>query len=158
MHRRIYEWTIHWARTPRATQALALIAFAESSFFPVPPDVLLVAMCLARPKRSFFYAAVCALFSVLGGMLGYVIGYGLWEAVGPFFFSYVPGFTEGAFNRVASLYQENAFWTVFTSGFVRSPMAHRSAASSPYLTTKPVSSSSPLEAPTTARCRDSASA
>jgi membrane protein YqaA with SNARE-associated domain len=121
MHRRIYEWTIHWARTPRAAQALALIAFAESSFFPVPPDVLLIAMCLARPKRSFFYAIICSAGSVLGGMLGYLIGLGLWEAVGPFFFRYIPGFTEGAFNTVASLYQENAFWTVFTAGFTPIP-------------------------------------
>jgi len=121
MHRRIYEWTIHWARTPRASQALALIAFAESSFFPVPPDVLLIAMCLARPRRSFLYAALCAFFSVLGGMLGYLIGYALWEAVAPFFFHYIPGFSEGAFNTVASLYQENAFWTVFTAGFTPIP-------------------------------------
>jgi membrane protein YqaA with SNARE-associated domain len=121
MHRRLYEWTIHWARTPMAVQALALIAFAESSFFPVPPDVLLIAMCIARPRRSYYYAAVCTAFSVLGGMLGYLIGYAVWEGVGPFFFSYIPGFTEGAFNKVASLYRENAFWTVFTAGFTPIP-------------------------------------
>jgi membrane protein YqaA with SNARE-associated domain len=121
VHRRIYEWTIHWAQTPRASQALALIAFAESSFFPVPPDVLLIAMCLARPKRSFLYAALGAFFSVLGGMLGYLIGYALWGAAAPFFFHYIPGFSEGAFNTVASLYQENAFWTVFTAGFTPIP-------------------------------------
>jgi membrane protein YqaA with SNARE-associated domain len=121
MHRRIYEWTIHWAKTPRATQALSLLAFAESSFFPVPPDVLLIAMCLARPRRSFLYALICSVASVLGGMLGYLIGLGLWEAVGPFFFRYIPGFTEGTFNTVASLYQENAFWTVFTAGFTPIP-------------------------------------
>ena len=121
MHRRIYEWTIHWAKTPRAAQALALIAFAESSFFPVPPDVLLIAMCLARPRRSFFYAALCAVFSVLGGMLGYLIGLALWEAVGPFFFHYIPGFTEEAFGKVAALYQSNAFLTVFSAGFTPIP-------------------------------------
>ncbi len=121
MHRRIYEWTIHWARTPRAVQALALIAFAESSFFPVPPDVLLIAMCLARPRRSFFYVAVCAGASVLGGMAGYLIGRSLWDVAGPFFFQYVPGFTEGAFEKVASLYRDNAFWTVFTAGFTPIP-------------------------------------
>lgn len=121
MHRKIYEWTIHWAKTPRAIQALAAIAFAESSFFPVPPDVLLIAMCVAKPTRSFFYAGICTLFSVLGGMLGYLIGWAFWEAVGPYFFTYIPGFTEEAFGRVASLYQGNAFWAVFFSGFTPIP-------------------------------------
>ena len=121
LHRRLYEWTIHWSRTPRATQALALIAFAESSFFPIPPDVLLIAMCLAKPRRSFFYAGVSSLFSVLGGMLGYLIGYAVWEAASSFFFAYVPGFSRSAFDTVASLYQENAFWTIFTAGFTPIP-------------------------------------
>lgn len=121
IHRKIYEWTIHWARTPRATLALAAIAFAESSFFPVPPDVLLIAMCIARPSRSFYYALVCTGASVLGGILGWLIGLVFWEAAGPLFFSYVPGFTETAFERVAALYRENAFLTVFTAGFTPIP-------------------------------------
>jgi membrane protein YqaA with SNARE-associated domain len=121
MHRRIYEWTIHWARTPRAVQALALLSFAESSFFPVPPDVLLVAMCVARPRRSFFYAAICSVASVLGGMLGYLIGWAFWGVASPFFFRYIPGFTEEAFGKVAALYQSNAFLTVFSAGFTPIP-------------------------------------
>lgn len=121
MHRKIYEWTIHWARTPQAAKALSLLAFAESSFFPVPPDVLLIAMCVAKPKKSFVYAALCSLFSVLGGMLGYLIGWAFWEAAGPFFFRYIPGFTEEAFGKVASLYQSNAFLTVFSAGFTPIP-------------------------------------
>ncbi len=121
MHRKIYEWTIHWARTPQAAKALSLLAFAESSFFPVPPDVLLIAMCVAKPRKSFAYAALCSLFSVLGGMLGYLIGWAFWEAAGPFFFSYIPGFTEEAFGKVASLYQSNAFLTVFSAGFTPIP-------------------------------------
>lgn len=121
MHRRIYEWTIHWAQTPQAVLALVLIAFAESSFFPVPPDVLLIAMCVARPERSLRYAAVATAGSVVGGMFGYLIGLGFWEAAGPFFFRYIPGFTEEAFGRVAVLYRENAFWTVFTAGFTPIP-------------------------------------
>jgi len=121
MHRKIYEWTIHWARTPQAAKALSLLAFAESSFFPIPPDVLLIAMCVAKPRKSFVYAALCSLFSVLGGMLGYLIGWAFWEAAGPFFFSYIPGFTEEAFGKVASLYQSNAFLTVFSAGFTPIP-------------------------------------
>jgi len=121
MHRRIYEWTIHWAQTRRAVQALAVLAFAESSFFPVPPDVLLIAMSVAAPRRSFFYALVATAASVLGGVVGYLIGWGFWEAAGPFFFRYVPGFTEEAFGKVASLYRDNAFVTVFTAGFTPIP-------------------------------------
>ena len=121
MHRKLYEWTIHWAQTPQAVQALALLAFAESSFFPVPPDVLLIAMCVARPRRSFYYAAVCSVASVLGGMVGYLIGWAFWEAAGPFFFTYIPGFTEEAFGKVAALYQENAFLTVFSAGLTPIP-------------------------------------
>ena len=121
MHRRIYAWTIHWAQTPRALWALAVLAFAESSFFPVPPDVLLVAMAVARPRRSFLYALVATAASVLGGVLGYLIGWGFWEAAGPFFFRWVPGFTPAVFDRVAALYRENAFLTVFTAGFTPIP-------------------------------------
>lgn len=121
MHRKIYEWTIHWARTPQAARALSLLAFAESSFFPVPPDVLLIAMCVAKPKKSFLYAALCSVFSVLGGMLGYLIGWGFWEIAGPFFFRYIPGFTEEAFGKVAALYQSNAFLAVFSAGFTPIP-------------------------------------
>jgi membrane protein YqaA with SNARE-associated domain len=121
MHRRIYEWTIHWARTPRAAQALALLAFAESSFFPVPPDVLLIAMCVAQPRKSFLYAGICSVSSVLGGMLGYLIGWAFWGAAGPYFFRYIPGFTEEAFGKVAALYQSNAFLTIFSAGFTPIP-------------------------------------
>jgi len=82
MFKRLYQWTLHLAESPRATYALALIAFAESSFFPIPPDIILVPMSLAKPKKALFYAAVCTIASVLGGMLGYYIGYGLYETLG----------------------------------------------------------------------------
>lgn len=121
MHRRIYAWTIHWARTPQAVAALALIAFAESSFFPVPPDVLLIAMSVARPRRSFLYAAVATGASVAGAALGYLIGWGFWEAAGPHFFRWVPGFTPEVFEKVAALYRDNAFLAVFTAGFTPIP-------------------------------------
>ncbi len=82
MFKRLYAWTISLAQSPKATWALALIAFAESSFFPIPPDVLLAPMALAKPKRAFFYAGVCTGASVLGGMLGYAIGHLLYDTVG----------------------------------------------------------------------------
>ncbi len=80
--RKLYYWTLHWAATPYALPALVVLSFAESSFFPVPPDVLLIALCFCRPERWFSLAAWCTIASVLGGLLGYYIGWGLWEAVG----------------------------------------------------------------------------
>ena len=80
--KKMYDWVLHWAETPYAVPALAILAFAESSFFPVPPDVLLIALALSIPKRSFKYALTCSIFSVLGGLLGYLIGYALFETVG----------------------------------------------------------------------------
>ncbi|HEB53144.1 MAG TPA: DedA family protein, partial [bacterium] len=72
--RRLYDWVIGWADTPYATPALFLLAFAESSFFPIPPDVLLVAMCIGTVEKSYRFATWCALGSLLGGMVGYAIG------------------------------------------------------------------------------------
>ena len=82
MFKRLYHWTLSLAESPRATWALAAIAFAESSFFPLPPDIILVPMALAKPKKALFYALICTIASVLGGILGYGIGYLLYDTVG----------------------------------------------------------------------------
>lgn len=75
MLRKMYDWVFSLARSKHATPALAVISFAESSVFPIPPDVMLGPMVLTRPDRAYFYATVCTVASVLGGMLGYAIGY-----------------------------------------------------------------------------------
>ena len=67
-------WVIHWSQTPYGGLALFVLAFCESSFFPIPPDALLIALCMANPPGSFWYAAICSLGSVLGGILGYGLG------------------------------------------------------------------------------------
>lgn len=77
MLRGLYEWVMRLSASPRAPVALALIAVAESSFFPIPPDVMLVPMVLTRPERTWRYAAICAASSIIGGIGGYLIGYGL---------------------------------------------------------------------------------
>lgn len=79
---RLYHWIMRLAAGPRAEPALAAVSFAESSFFPIPPDVMLLPMCLAQRHRAFRFAAVCTVASVLGGILGYAIGYSLIETVG----------------------------------------------------------------------------
>jgi membrane protein YqaA with SNARE-associated domain len=84
MLRRLYDRVFELAAKPWATKAVAAIAFVESSVFPIPPDVMLIPMCLAKPKRAFFYAGVCTIASVLGGLLGYAIGALLYDTVGQF--------------------------------------------------------------------------
>ena len=79
---RLYRSTIALAESPRAPYALALIAFAESSFFPLPPDIILIPMSLAKPRSAWGYAAICTGASVLGGILGYAIGALLYDTVG----------------------------------------------------------------------------
>ena len=115
--RRLYDWVLHWAETPYGPLALFLLAFAESSFFPVPPDLLLIALCLGAIKKSWRFAFIAAFASVLGGMLGYLIGFGLWESVNPFFFRYIPGFTPEVFQKVLANFNQYGFWYVFTAGF-----------------------------------------
>ncbi len=126
--RRIYDWVLSWAETPWGGPALFILAFAESSFFPVPPDVLLIALAVSKQKKAFLYALIATVGSVLGGAFGYFIGLKLWysgagEYTGfaNFFFRYIPGFTETAFQKVCSLYHENAFVAVFSAGFTPIP-------------------------------------
>ena len=82
MLRRIYDWCVDAADKPHAGWILGGVAFAESSFFPVPPDIMLLPMSLAQPKRAWLYASVCTVASVLGGVLGYAIGALLYDSVG----------------------------------------------------------------------------
>jgi membrane protein YqaA with SNARE-associated domain len=119
--RRLYDWVLSWADSRFGTAALAGISFAESSFFPIPPDVLQIALSVAKPRASFFYAAVSAVASIAGGVLGWAIGAGLWHVVAPWFFSYVPGFSAEKFGYVESLYQNNAFAAIFIAAFTPIP-------------------------------------
>ncbi|MEI6201485.1 MAG: YqaA family protein [Enhydrobacter sp.] len=80
--RRLYDWVLRLAGHPRAIPAMGVIAFAESSFFPIPPDVMLVPMVLANRRKAFTIATVCTICSVLGGLLGYAIGFYFFETIG----------------------------------------------------------------------------
>ena len=119
--RRLYDWVLSWAETPYGMPALGLLAFAEASVFPVPPDVLLIALCLAVPTRSFRFALVATLGSTAGGVLGYLLGWGVWDSLSQFFYQYVPGFTAEGFTRVKALFDQYDFWTVFAAGFTPIP-------------------------------------
>ena len=119
--RRLYDWILHWADTPYGLQALAILALAESSFFPIPPDPLLIALCLGATGRALRFAAVTTIASVVGGLLGYAIGAVVWGSVSGFFFEYVPGVTPEAFATVQGYYDRWDFWAVFLAGLTPLP-------------------------------------
>ena len=119
--RRLYDWVLSWAESPHGSWALFLLALVEASFFPIPPDVLLLALALAQPSRSFFFAMLATSGSVLGGLLGYAIGALLWGSLAGLFFAYVPGLTEEKFGTVQLWFQEYEFWTIFVAGFTPIP-------------------------------------
>lgn len=119
MIRPLYDWTMAQAERPYAARVLAFIAFLESSLFPIPPDVLLIPMVLGARARAWYYAALCTVASVAGGLAGYLIGAYLFELVGqPIleFYDYVQEFDD--FERI---YQQWGLWIVFLAGFTPFP-------------------------------------
>ena len=117
--KRLYNWVLHWAETPYGVPALFALAFVESSFFPIPPDVLLIALCMGAPKKSFKYAGWCAVASVLGGIGGYYIGY-LAEPVGHWIIFDLLHY-GAAWDKVAELYGGNAFLAILAAAFTPIP-------------------------------------
>ncbi len=117
--KRLYDWVLGWAHSRYGSWALCGISFAESSFFPVPPDVLQIALSISIPKKAFFYATLSAIFSVLGGMLGYVIGVYLMDFVGwPILHFY--GLVE-EYTKVKGLFLQYGGWAVAIAGFTPIP-------------------------------------
>lgn len=119
MFRKLYDWVLSWADTRYGVPALAVLSFAESSFFPIPPDPLLMALSLGKPKKAFWYAIVCTFMSVLGGIAGYFIGWALWDILSGFFFTYV--FSPESFDYVGSLYKQNAFLAILGAAITPIP-------------------------------------
>jgi membrane protein YqaA with SNARE-associated domain len=119
MFRRLYEWTLSLSASARAPYALGAVSFAESSFFPIPPDAVLLPMALARPDRAYLYAAICTVTSVLGGMLGYAIGYLLYDTVGLWLINlYGAGARIEAFRE---MYKEWGHWIILIKGLTPIP-------------------------------------
>ena len=117
--RRLYDWVLHWAETPYGTLVLVILAFSESSFFPVPPDILLIALAISIPKRSFFYALLTMVSSVVGGILGYYIGIGLMEAVGWKIVHFYHA--EELFHHLFEVFNKYNFWAVLTAAITPIP-------------------------------------
>ena len=117
--RRLYNWTISWAKTDRARWALFGVSFADSSFFPIPPDVLLIPMVVANVKRWFVNALICLCGSLSGALLGYFIGWGLYESVGRPIVDFYNLQTQ--VEVIGQRFAANGFWTVFVAAFTPIP-------------------------------------
>ena len=119
MLRRLYDWTITLAQSPYALWALAVVAFVESSFFPIPPDVIMIPMIIAAPRRAFLIAGVATVASVLGAILGYYIGYGLFESVGRPIFEFYG--KEHAVAQFSAKFNDYGPWAVLIAGVTPFP-------------------------------------
>lgn len=115
---RLYDRVIDWAAHPRAPRILAGLSFAESSFFPVPPDVMLVPMCLAQPRRGWVFALNCTLSSVAGGALGYLIGRLAFDWLEPWLMASP---YAGAFEKAVNAFETWGFWYILLAGFTPIP-------------------------------------
>ena len=116
--RKLYDWVLHWAETPYGAPALFLVAFAESSFLPIPPDVLLIALGLSLPRKAFRYALICTAGSVLGGIFGYLLGWQFWELAKGILFNYV---NPESFETVRNYFIQYEGWAVAIAGFTPIP-------------------------------------
>ena len=121
--RQIYDWTLSLAKKKTSSAWLAVLSFAEASFFPIPPDVLLIPLCLGALRKAVYFATICSVASVLGGLAGYAIGHFAWDGLQEYFYQYVPGFTKEKFSRIAEWYEEWGWPLVFLAGF--SPIPYK---------------------------------
>ncbi|NJM50626.1 MAG: DedA family protein [Sphingomonadales bacterium] len=119
MLKRLYEWTLEKAAHRHAERWLFGISFMESSFFPIPPDVVLAPMCLAKPERAWRYALICTIASVLGALLGYAIGFFLFETIGQAILNFY-GLAD-KFDSFAASFNEQGWLIVLLAGFTPLP-------------------------------------
>ena len=124
----LYQWVLEWSDSKWGGVALFFLAFVEASFFPIPPDVLLIALCLGLKTKAFKFAFICSAGSALGAIFGYSIGYFLWwtptrafSALANFFINVIPGFSSEIFYEIKERYEEWNFWIIFVSGFTPVP-------------------------------------
>lgn len=126
--RKLYNWVLSWSEHKYGAYALFILSLAEASFFPIPPDPLLIALVLGTQAKAFKYAFNCTIASLLGAVIGYFIGYLLWwsspgeaSSIANFFYDVIPGFTPSSFESVQDSFDKYNFWVVFTAGFTPIP-------------------------------------
>lgn len=119
MIRKMYDWVLRLAEDPRALWWLGMVSFAESSFFPIPPDAMLVPMVVSQPHRAMLIATVATVTSVLGGLLGYAIGYFLFESAGKWVLDLYG--LQGGFKQFQTQFQEWGLWIILIKGLTPIP-------------------------------------
>ena len=127
--KKLYDWVLNLSNKKNSTYSITFLSLSESIFFPIPPDVLLIPLCLGNRNKALYFAFLCSISSIVGGIIGYFVGKSLWwstpgieySAIANIFFDYVPGLTDESFNHIKSLYDTWDFWIVFTAGFTPIP-------------------------------------
>lgn len=117
--RKLYDWVLNWAESPYGAYALFFLAFAESSFFPIPPDVLLIALTISMPARAFRFALICTVGSLIGGLVGYGIGHFGYETIGSPIVEFYNG--EAVMESIKQQYDELGFWGVLIAAVTPIP-------------------------------------
>ena len=127
--KKTYNWVLGLSDKKNSQYSILFLSFSESFFFPIPPDVMLIPLCLGNRRKSIYFAFLCSVSSIIGGIFGFFIGKTLWwnvpdieySALANLFFDYVPGLTVDSFNNIKNLYEKWNFWIVFTAGFTPLP-------------------------------------
>ena len=127
--KKLYNWVLNLSNNKNSNYSISLLSLSESFFFPIPPDVLLIPLCLGNRNKALYFAFLCSISSIIGGIIGYFIGKTLWwyipgveySSMANLFFDFVPGLTNDSFNHIKSLYDTWDFWIVFTAGFTPIP-------------------------------------
>ena len=124
----LYNWVLSWAESKYGATVLFFLAFVESIFFPIPPDILLIALALGASHKAFRYALICTVGSVTGALVGYSVGNYAWlTSAGEFspfanmFFNNIPGFSVELYESIKNLFVQYDFWVIFTAGFTPIP-------------------------------------
>ena len=117
--RKLYDWTLLKSQHPKASWFLSFVSFIESSFFPIPPDIILIPMIIAKRTNAFFYAFICTASSVLGGIFGYLIGYYLFNSIGIIIINYYN--LSDQFILFENYYLQYGIWIILGAGFTPFP-------------------------------------
>ena len=117
--RKTYDWTLEKSKHPKAVWFLSLISFSESSIFPIPPDIILIPMIIAKRINAFFYAFICTISSVIGGLAGYCIGFFFFNSIGQLIINYYG--LQDQFTNFEKYYQLYGIWIVLGAGFTPFP-------------------------------------